>query len=185
MARLSVLFGIIVWFASVLVGQNPSTTNIGLPKRQKLLLTYERTTCYGTCPSFLVSVYKDGRVAYEGRKFVKIAGKAEFKLSDDQSQRLALAIKNSGFRSLRASFIDKGCTVYFTDDYWVYVTVIGQERTKRVTHYLGCHGGSDSFRNQLRRLATLEKAIEEITEIEGWIGTEEERSKFPHPLVKN
>ena len=44
------------------------------------VLTFERTPCYGTCPSYLMQVYADGRVAYEGRRAVPIIGKKDLKL---------------------------------------------------------------------------------------------------------
>ncbi|MDI1242590.1 MAG: DUF6438 domain-containing protein [bacterium] len=186
MTRFSVLIGIVVCLVSVLLGQNASTDK-GLGNREKLLVAYERTTCYGTCPSFLVSIYNDGRVTYEGRKFVKVSGKAEFNLNGEKFQQLQAAIDAAKFHSIRLSFVEVGCTSLMTDDYWVYITVPGKMKVKRVTHYLGCHGGNSRFRTELRRLVAFEKAIERVLEIERWIGTEEERSKFqPRPeIVKN
>ncbi|MCP4440231.1 MAG: hypothetical protein GY810_14905 [Aureispira sp.] len=37
--------------------------------------TLERTTCYGVCPYYKISVYADGRVVYEGKKHVGRIGK--------------------------------------------------------------------------------------------------------------
>ena len=44
------------------------------------VLTFERTRCNGTCPSYSMQVYADGRVAYEGRFAVPLMGKHDLKL---------------------------------------------------------------------------------------------------------
>ena len=44
------------------------------------VLTFERTPCFGTCPGYVMEVYADGRVAYEGRRAVPLMGKKELRL---------------------------------------------------------------------------------------------------------
>ncbi|MBF9238132.1 hypothetical protein I2I05_12065 [Hymenobacter sp. BT683] len=44
------------------------------------VLTFERTPCFGTCPGYVMHVYADGRVAYEGRRAVPLMGKKELRL---------------------------------------------------------------------------------------------------------
>lgn len=44
------------------------------------VLTFERTPCFGTCPAYVMLVFADGRVAYEGRRAVPVMGKQELKL---------------------------------------------------------------------------------------------------------
>ncbi|MBF9220127.1 DUF6438 domain-containing protein [Hymenobacter ruricola] len=45
------------------------------------VITFERTACFGTCPSYTLQVFADGRVAYEGRRFVPQVGKKELRMS--------------------------------------------------------------------------------------------------------
>ncbi|MGH1334595.1 MAG: DUF6438 domain-containing protein [Aureispira sp.] len=40
-----------------------------------LLLSLERTTCYGRCPYYSIKIYADGRAVYEGKKNVPLLGK--------------------------------------------------------------------------------------------------------------
>lgn len=40
-----------------------------------LILSLERTTCYGNCPYYSIKIYADGRAVYEGRKNVELLGK--------------------------------------------------------------------------------------------------------------
>ncbi|MES2627248.1 MAG: DUF6438 domain-containing protein [Pseudomonadota bacterium] len=38
----------------------------------------ERTVCFGTCPSYTLRIFGDGRVIYEGRQFVRVTGTREY-----------------------------------------------------------------------------------------------------------
>lgn len=40
-----------------------------------LILSLERTTCYGNCPYYSIEIYADGRAVYEGKKNVELLGK--------------------------------------------------------------------------------------------------------------
>jgi Domain of unknown function (DUF6438)/Ankyrin repeats (3 copies) len=44
------------------------------------VITLERTTCYGTCPSYTVAILKDGTVNYFGREYVRVKGAAQWKV---------------------------------------------------------------------------------------------------------
>ena len=43
-------------------------------------ITFERTPCFGTCPGYVMKVYADGRVDYEGRRAVPLMGARTLKL---------------------------------------------------------------------------------------------------------
>ena len=45
------------------------------------VITFERTPCFGKCPAYLMQVFADGRVLYEGRRDVPILGQKELKIS--------------------------------------------------------------------------------------------------------
>ncbi|HEX8328984.1 MAG TPA: DUF6438 domain-containing protein [Hymenobacter sp.] len=44
------------------------------------VITFERTPCFGFCPTYTMQVYANGRVAYEGRRAVPLMGQQELKL---------------------------------------------------------------------------------------------------------
>ncbi|GAB3587146.1 DUF6438 domain-containing protein [Hymenobacter daeguensis] len=68
------------------------------------VITFERTPCFGTCPSYVMQVYADGRVAYEGRRFVAIEGKKDFKLPAATVADLLRQAKESHFESFEARY---------------------------------------------------------------------------------
>ncbi|MBH8568916.1 hypothetical protein KB206_08490 [Microvirga sp. STS02] len=57
-----------------------ATTKAAMPTAAGPVLTFERTPCYGFCPAYIMEVYADGRVAYEGRHSVPMMGKHELKM---------------------------------------------------------------------------------------------------------
>ena len=57
-----------------------ATPKAATPAPAGPVLTFERTPCYGTCPAYVMQVYADGRVAYEGRHAVPMMDKHELRL---------------------------------------------------------------------------------------------------------
>lgn len=63
-------------------GKKTATSSVKKPSLTAAgpVITFERTACFGTCPSYVMQVYADGRVAYEGRRFAAMEGKKDLKL---------------------------------------------------------------------------------------------------------
>lgn len=53
-----------------------------------LVLSLERTTCYGRCPYYSVKIYADGLAVYEGRKNVILLGKYTTRVPPSLIQQL-------------------------------------------------------------------------------------------------
>jgi len=61
-------------------------TPVPPPKEYRLedvVMTLERTVCFGTCPAYTVEVHGDGLVHYEGRRFVREVGVREDRIKRD------------------------------------------------------------------------------------------------------
>ena len=65
------------------------------------VLTFERTPCFGTCPGYIMQVYADGRVDYEGRRAVPIMGKKEFKLAPAVVAEMLRNAKEANFSQFK------------------------------------------------------------------------------------
>ncbi|WP_426059484.1 DUF6438 domain-containing protein [Hymenobacter sp. B1770] len=61
------------------------------------VLTFERTPCFGTCPGYVMQVYADGRVDYEGRRAVPMMGKKELKLTPAVVTEMLRKAKEANF----------------------------------------------------------------------------------------
>ena len=47
----------------------------------QVVITLERTVCYGTCPAYTLRITGDGSVEYEGMRYVRVIGKATARIS--------------------------------------------------------------------------------------------------------
>ena len=53
----------------------PAKTAAATPKAQEPVLVYQRTPCYGRCSVYTATIFADGRVEYDGQRFVPLLGK--------------------------------------------------------------------------------------------------------------
>ena len=65
------------------------------------VLTFQRGACLGTCPAYVLSVFADGRVAYEGQGHVPVLGKKEFKLAKGVVTEMLRRTQEAHFSDLK------------------------------------------------------------------------------------
>jgi hypothetical protein len=99
-------------------------------------ITLERSVCFGFCPDYTVSITGDGQVAYEGRRFVNIAGRQTATILAADVQRLLARFDAVGFDRLRDEY-----RAQVTDLPTYTVTLERNGRTKRVLDYGGVGAG--------------------------------------------
>ena len=136
--------------------------------RHEHLASIERAGCYGWCPVYKLTVFRDGAVEYEGESYVKLKGKATGRLRPEQLTALDELFRKHGYLTLAGSYE----RYLITDSSSVYTayTPSGGKR-KDVKHYLG-----DTTAPEV--LGQIEDGIDLIVHIEQWIGTEQEREKL-------
>lgn len=78
---------------------------VTVPTTSVPVLTFERTPCYGTCPAYLMQVYVDGRVAYEGRHSVPLMGKHELKLPASTVAEMLRQAKEAHFETFEKQYL--------------------------------------------------------------------------------
>jgi hypothetical protein len=69
-----------------------------------LTIRLERKGCYGRCPIYSVEIHGDGRVVYEGRRFVGVTGRREGKIAQDQVVELLNHIYHIRFFDMRDEY---------------------------------------------------------------------------------
>ena len=134
-----------------------------------LLASIDRGPCYGTCPIYTLTVYRDGKVEYVGKDFVKKKGKASGTVTAEQMAKLDklftdgkyLAYNNS-YESYDATDAPSAKTAY---------RPLGATTTKTVSHYYG-------DMHAPRSLSELEEAFDVVVKTDRFIGTEAEREKL-------
>lgn len=120
----------------------------------EVIITLERTVCFGACPDYKVTINGDGTVVFEGRNFVAIEGVQTAKISEEQVQNLVAEFYRAGFFSLRDRYEQQ-----ITDlpSQTTSITIDGKSKT--IYRY--------GF--EPRQLAELENKIDEIAGTEKWI----------------
>ena len=64
------------------------------------VLIFQRTPCYGTCPAYTARVFADGRVEYEGQRFVPVLGPRTLSLPPAAVAAMLAEGQRIGFRKL-------------------------------------------------------------------------------------
>jgi Domain of unknown function (DUF6438) len=155
----------------------PNNDNVKI----ELSLKMERTSCFGDCPIYVLSIQPDGTFKFEGIKslvkgiLVDKKEKAHSKLSDDKIKQIIAEIDKADFFALKDSYTgDSGnCPTYWTDSSTVIVEIQLRGKHKSIPHYLGCEENdnpSDKGKIYPQALYNLENRIDEIVETNRWIG---------------
>jgi hypothetical protein len=63
-----------------------------------------RTTCYGPCPAYSISLYGDGRVEYRGDRYVSVRGIRKYRVERSAVVGLARRFFEKGFFNFCASY---------------------------------------------------------------------------------
>jgi hypothetical protein len=114
----------------------------------------EHTGCFGTCPIYSLTIFRDGRVKYEGKGFVKKKGIRTKTISTGEFNQLAAKVDEIGFFKLKPAY-----RANVTDLPTIIVTVVRGTESKRVEDYFGAP----------ERLHGLEELIENVANISSWV----------------
>ena len=132
------------------------------PAGAPVMVSLQRTACYGRCPIYTVTVLRDGTVQWEGKRFVKVVGKATAKLPAAKLAALAEAFKRADYFALA----DKYESYDVTDHPSAITSYSDGKREKTIHHY---HGD----RSAPEQLSELEGRIDELVGTSRWIGRDE------------
>lgn len=121
-------------------------------------ISLKRTACFGTCPSYTVTIAGDGTVRFSGREFVLIPGDHAARVSPESVQALVDEFRKADFLSAKSEY------VVSVTDYPTYVlglTVGGQN--KSVVDYAGVEAGMPSA------IGVLENKVDAVAGTKRWI----------------
>ena len=139
------------------------------PPMHATSVTLQRSTCYGNCPSYTVTVTADGQINFVGHAHVQ-AGIGSGHATPAQLANIYAAVKQAGLRSMRDSYIgsDDGCEMVMSDQAGVKITVVDAEGSKTVDFYNGCTGAvADAVQPRIEQLA---RSIDQQLDTVRWIG---------------
>ena len=128
-----------------------------------LVISLERTGCYGNCASYKLTIYGDGRVEYEGDKNVKVTNKKQGHLQPGDLKKILAAFDKANYFSIKP-YTYETCTCTLCTDMPSAITEIRAKGTShRVEHYYGC-------RCAPKELWELEESIDRVAGSEQWTG---------------
>jgi Domain of unknown function (DUF6438) len=131
---------------------------------QDLMITLERTECFGFCPVYKLTITADGAVVFEGRRFVKQEGATiKSAISQERLKQLIAEFDRVKFFSLEDDYseIRLSCP---TDQPSAFTSIRINGKSKRINHYLGC--GEPKVPKELTELETK---IDEIVNTAQWL----------------
>lgn len=78
------------------------TTKLAQP--QEPVLVFQRTPCHGTCPVYTATIFADGRVEYDGQRFVNLLGKHTLNLPVATVNELLAEAKRINFNKFQERY---------------------------------------------------------------------------------
>lgn len=147
---------------------NNTTQNRQIP--EDLLITLERTECYGLCPVYKVSIKADGSVIFEGIKNTETKGAAEGKIRETQIKDILKEFETADYINLKDKYDSETCPLAATDNSTVVTSIQSDGKKKIVSHYLGCVEDNEQHTPFPPKLRELENKIDEIAGTKRWIG---------------
>lgn len=126
----------------------------------KIVITLERTGCFGTCPAYLVTLDSDGDVVFDGLYYVEAKGKQTSHVDPTAVRQLAQDFVTADFYSM-----DPVYRALVTDSptYVLSISIDGKKKT--VDDYVGPWVGMPSV------VTDLEDKVDEVAQTKRWIGT--------------
>ena len=131
-----------------------------------LAVRLERQPCYGRCPEYVVELFADGRVRYEGRKNVATLGEKTANIAAGDVTALLKQFADSGFATADSAYVDgsPNCGQYHTDGPQVILAALVGSQLKSVHIDTGCTG-------RPKYLTALATQVDSVARIAAWIGS--------------
>jgi hypothetical protein len=149
---ITILIAVLIFTAGC-ARQTPTPSDL-----DEVVITLERTACFGTCPVYKLTVRGDGIVIYEGLRFVKIEGTITTTINEEKIRQLVSEFQRIDYFSLKDSYEQHNATDM--PSAITSMTINGKKKT--VSHY---HGDFSAP----KQLTKLEDRIDEIVSTDKWV----------------
>lgn len=171
---------------------------LGTPQRADLpsdgLIRLQRTSCFGPCPVYSVTIDATGAVLYEGEKHVRALGRHTGNIAPSTVARLLATIKRIRFFDLRDAYRyiehPDGTRTMIDDLATTIITVTVNGQTKRVESYFGAPASVAALQRQIDEAAGTKRWIfvDEATLTgllrSGWLASSDEGAKLLQEAIR-
>lgn len=130
-----------------------------------LAVRLERRACYGRCPEYVVELFSDGRVRYEGLKNVTTMGEATAALPVADVRALLQRFADAGFATTDSAYVEGSphCGQYHTDGPHAVIAALIGSTLKSVHVDTGCT-------ERPPYLSTLAAQVDSVARTSAWVG---------------
>src|SRR5262249_32792035 len=151
------------------------TAHIVFPQNipQDLMITLERTVCFGGCPDYKLTITADGAVVFEGRHAVKQDGATiKSAITRERLKQLMSEFDRVKFFSWEDDYTGdrRVCDDLWTDGSSAFTSIRINGKSKTIKHYHGCRGPKVP-----EELTELQNKIDEIVNTAQWLPDEKGR----------
>src|SRR5712692_9917875 len=126
----------------------------------EILITINRETCLGGCPSYSAQIYADGTVVYRGDDFVKVKGERRHKVAETRVTELVKAFERIDYFSLKDKYEVDANGRSMTDQPRTTTSISLNGRYKKVVDYYCAP----------KELVALEDLIDKLAGLYEYIG---------------
>ena len=126
-------------------------------RHSKVTITLQRSGCFGSCPSYTVTVTTDG-IVFEGGGYVVASGRHRDSVDPAEVRKLAKNFVAADFYSMDSSY-----TASVTDNPTYELSIAIDGRIKKVEDYVGAWEGMPAV------ITELEDKIDTLARTERWI----------------
>ena len=121
-----------------------------IPSEIELIISLQRTACFGSCPIYKIEIFSDGSGIYTGTRFVKNIGFTKFSLSEKQLNLILKQAEAIGFTNLKEDYSEPISDL---------PTTFIQIKDKKIRNYTGAPKMLKNLENLIDQL--YQKAIKE------------------------
>ena len=114
----------------------------------ELIISLQRTACFGTCPIYKIEIFSDGSGIYTGTRFVENIGVSKFQLVKSDINKILEFANKIGFSKLKDEYSEP-----ITDLPTTYITI----KDKKIKVYTGAPKTLKNLENLIDQL--YQKAI--------------------------
>ena len=116
----------------------------------ELIISLQRTACFGTCPIYKIEILSDGSGIYTGTRFVENIGITKFSLSETQLNLILTQAEAIGFTNMQEEYSEPISDL---------PTTFIQIKNKRIRDYTGAPKTLKNLENLIDQM--YQKAIRE------------------------
>jgi hypothetical protein len=121
--------------ASLIVVASPVSTTVSRPSQtvpDDFVISLERTSCFGECPVYSVTIDAKGNVTYDGKKLVRVEGRQNDRIPASSVTALLETVNRIQFFDLQDRY-----RALVSDNPTTFVTVTLNGRSKRIGQLYG------------------------------------------------